>query len=815
MFRFHGFTLRANEAVNLAIAQAGLLGHTYVGSEHLLLGLLLEGSGAAWAALEQRGVRTQPMLELLVQTVGKGVPTRLAPADFTPRCRKILEQALAEARSAGSPSVGTEHILLALLRERDCYALRFLGQAARQLGMEPAQLTRQLGESLPPEGSGPARSPARRKDPPRQALLGRYGQDLTQKARQGKLDPVLGREKEIDRVVRILSRRSKNNPCLIGEAGVGKTGVAEGLAQRLAAGQVPPCLAGKRLVSLDLVSMLAGTKYRGEFEERVKAVMEEVTACGDVILFVDEIHTIIGAGAAEGAIDAANILKPQLSRGEIQLLGATTIREYRRFIEKDAALERRFQSVQIEEPDEEQSLVILRGLRGRYEEHHDLSISDEALRQAVALSVRYLPDRCLPDKALDLLDEAAAKVRMRKAEPSPQLLRQESRLRELREQKTAAIQNQDFEAAAALRDQERRAQEEWELGREQWRRKLSTTRGQVTGEDVAQVVAESTGIPVSALTRSEAQRLLELEEELHRQVVGQDAAVSAVARAIRRARAGLSDPTRPAAAVLFLGPTGVGKTALCKALAQSLFGSPDAMIRLDMSEYMEKHAVSRMIGSPPGYVGYEEGGQLTDQVRRRPYSVILLDEIEKAHPDVFHLLLQILEDGTLQDSQGRKANFKNAVIIMTSNIGAEAFYGQGALGFAAAGDGQDADFQRAEQHSRQELKRLFHPELLGRIDEVVVFRKLTQPQVRQICDQLLEEVCRRAQSRGIRLECTDAAREELCRRGCRSRYGARALKRTIQQWVEDPAARLLLDGTAGPNATLTCDFDGQLTCTLS
>ena len=812
MFRFNGFTLRANEAVNLAIAQASLLGHTYVGSEHLLLGLLLEGSGAAWAALDQRGVRTQAVLELLVKTVGKGVQTRLTPADFTPRCRKILEQALAEARTGGAASVGTEHILLALLRERDCYALRFLGE----LGVEAGPLSRQLGESLPLEGGGPARTATRRRDASRPALLARYGQDLTQKARQGKLDPVLGREKEIDRVVRILSRRSKNNPCLIGEAGVGKTAIAEGLAQRLAAGQVPPSLLGKRLVALDLVSMLAGTKYRGEFEERVKAVMEEVTSCGDVILFVDEIHTIIGAGSAEGAIDAANILKPQLSRGEIQLLGATTSKEYRRFIEKDAALERRFQSVLVEEPDEEQALTILRGLRRRYETHHDLSITDEALRQAVALSVRYLPDRYLPDKALDLLDEAAAKVRMHKADPSPQLLLQESRLRELREQKTAAIQSQDFEAAAALRDQERGAQEEWELAREQWRQSQSAVCGQVTGEDVAQVVSESTGIPVSALTRSEAQRLLELEEELHRQVVGQDAAVSAVARAIRRARAGLSDPNRPAGSFLFLGPTGVGKTALCKALAQSLFGSPDAMIRLDMSEYMEKHAVSRMIGSPPGYVGYEEGGQLTDQVRRRPYSVILLDEIEKAHPDVFHLLLQILEDGTLQDSQGRKANFKNTVIIMTSNIGAEAFYGQGCLGFAAAGEpGQDAAFQRAEQHSRQELKRLFHPELLGRIDEIVVFQKLTQPQVRQICDQLLAQLCQRAQSHGVRLECTDAAREELCRRGYHSRYGARALKRTIQQWVEDPAARLLLDGTAGPNPTLTCDFDGQLTCTLS
>ena len=697
MFRFKGFSPRANDAINLALSQACLLGHTYIGSEHLLLGLLLEGGGPS-AALTQKGVTPDQVLDLLIKTVGRGIQSRLSPTDMTPHCRYILEQSLLESKKDSGRLTEPEHILLAMLREKECYALRFL----MELGVEPLLFYQEYSDTVrgfSREGT-PAQSAAR-KNTARPILLEKFGRDLTEKARCRQLDPVIGREKEIDRVVRILSRRSKNNPCLIGEAGVGKTAIAEGLAQRIAQGRVPKSLQGKRLIALDLVSMVAGTKYRGEFEERVKNMMDEAAAAQDIILFIDEIHNIIGAGAAEGSIDAANILKPQLSRGEIQLMGATTVAEYRRYIEKDSALERRFQSVLVEEPSDEESVQILRGILPRYEQHHGVKITEEAVQAAVRLSRRYLPDRFLPDKAIDLMDEAAAQVSQQvSSRPDPTYQKIDEALHELREQKQAAILRQDFEQAAILRDRQNQTVEQLALLTDQLQKKRGGLRGAVTARDIAQVVSESTGIQVSSLMSrilpqsAQSRQLLGMEQALSRRVVGQQEAVHAVCRAIRRARVGLNDPRRPYASFLFLGPTGVGKTELCKALAEELFGSQDCMIRLDMSEYMEKHSVARMIGSPPGYVGFEEGGQLTDLIRRRPYSVVLLDEVEKAHPDVLNLLLQILEDGSLKDSQGRRASFQNAVIIMTSNIGARYFFERSALGFAqdAAGKG-DAGLQ--------------------------------------------------------------------------------------------------------------------------
>ena len=651
MFRFKGFSPRANDAINLALSQACLLGHTYIGSEHLLLGLLLEGGGPS-AALTQKGVTPDQVLELLIKTVGRGIQSRLSPTDMTPRCRHILEQSLLESKKDSGRLTEPEHILLAMLREKECYALRFL----MELGVEPLLFYQEYSDTVRGfSREGTPGQAAARKNTPRPILLEKFGRDLTEKARCRQLDPVIGREKEIDRVVRILSRRSKNNPCLIGEAGVGKTAIAEGLAQRIAQGRVPKSLQGKRLIALDLVSMVAGTKYRGEFEERVKNMMDEAAAAQDIILFIDEIHNIIGAGAAEGSIDAANILKPQLSRGEIQLMGATTVAEYRRYIEKDSALERRFQSVLVEEPSDEESVQILRGILPRYEQHHGVKITEEAVQAAVRLSRRYLPDRFLPDKAIDLMDEAAAQVSQQvSSRPDPDYQKIDDELHELREQKQAAILRQDFEQAAILRDRQNQTVEQLALLTDQLQKKRGGLRGAVTARDIAQVVSESTGIQVSSLMSrilpqsAQSRQLLGMEQSLSRRVVGQQEAVHAVCRAIRRARVGLNDPRRPYASFLFLGPTGVGKTELCKALAEELFGSQDCMIRLDMSEYMEKHSVARMIGSPPGYVGFEEGGQLTDLIRRRPYSVVLLDGVEKAHPDVLNLLLQIRVDLVVQ-----------------------------------------------------------------------------------------------------------------------------------------------------------------------
>ena len=814
MFRFRGFTLRANDAVNLAVSQASLLGHTYIGSEHLLLGLLLEGSGTACAALLQKGIDPEAVLDLLVKTVGRGIPSKLSLTDMTPRCRRILEQSMVESKKNESELVGTEHILMSMLREKDCYGVRFL----TQLGADPIVLYRELHEPMcfPPERQEESgkHTPPKKKDAPHTMLLDKFGTDLTEKARSKQLDPVIGRDKEIERVIRILCRRSKNNPCLIGEAGVGKTAIAEGLAQRIAEGSVPHSICGKRLIALDLVAMVAGTKYRGEFEERVKNMMEEAANAKDIILFIDELHNIIGAGAAEGSIDAANILKPQLSRGEIQVMGATTVAEYRRYIEKDSALERRFQSVPVEEPDEEAAVRILRGILPNYEQHHGVTISEEAVEAAVRLSRRYLTERFLPDKAIDLMDEAAAKVSQQNfSQPNSEYQRLEEAFRELHEQKEAAILRQNFELAASLRDREAQALEELSLFSERSQRQERRKQPCVTVQDVAQIISEGTGIEVSALMARtlpqsvQTRQLMQLEEHLSQRVIGQPEAVQAVSRAIRRSRVGLNDPNRPYASFLFLGPTGVGKTELCKALAQELFGSDDCMIRLDMSEYMEKHSVSRMIGSPPGYVGFEEGGQLTDLIRRRPYSVVLLDEVEKAHPDVLNLLLQILEDGYLKDAQGRKASFRNAVIIMTSNLGARYFFERGVLGFEQADrDKAHTSSQKISAQVMEELRRHFSPEFLNRIDETILFGKLGPEELEKICQNLLSQFSLRIGALDLRLDCTPAARRELCAQGYSPRYGARPLRRTVQRLIEDPAAQMILRGELYPDSTLVCDY---------
>lgn len=816
MFRFRGFTLRANDAVNLAVSQACLLGHTYIGSEHLLLGLLLEGGGAACSALTQRGITPEAVLDLLIKTVGRGIQSRLSPSDMTPLCRHILEQSILESKKCENEMVGTEHILLAMLKEKDCYGVRFL----IQLGVDPIVLHRELSEAMTFFGgvsdNDGHRSIPRKKEASRTVLLEKFGRDLTEKARKKQLDPVIGREHEIERVVRILSRRSKNNPCLIGEAGVGKTAIAEGLAQRIADGKVPHQLLSKRLIALDLVSMVAGTKYRGEFEERVKNLMDEAANAKDIILFIDEIHNIIGAGAAEGSIDAANILKPQLSRGEIQLMGATTVAEYRRYIEKDSALERRFQSVLVEEPSEEEAVQILRGILPRYEQHHSVTISEEAIHAAVRLSRRYLSDRFLPDKAIDLMDEAAAKVSQQDfSKPNLEYQRLNDTVHELHEQKEAAILRQNFEQAAALRDKEAQALDRLTLFSERMQRQEHRQKPVVTAQDIAQIISENTGIEVSSLMArtlpksAQSRQLMQLEDALSKRVIGQPEAVRAVSRAIRRSRVGLNDPRRPCASFLFLGPTGVGKTELCKALAEELFGSDDCMIRLDMSEYMEKHSVSRMIGSPPGYVGFEEGGQLTDMIRRKPYSVVLLDEVEKAHPDVLNLLLQILEDGFLKDSQGRKASFQNAVIIMTSNIGARYFFEKGVLGFdpeTLNGKNAAKPSSKTSEQVMDELRRHFSPEFLNRIDETILFYKLGEQELDQICQNLLSQLSQRIGALEVHLDCTPAARKELCAKGYSPKYGARPLRRAVQKLIEDPAAEMILSGKLYPDSTLVCDY---------
>ncbi len=798
MFRFGNFTPKANTAINLAIQISGELGHTYVGSEHLLWGLAGEGSGVAYCALQAKNISAGQLSTLLVQNIGRGSPVALSPKDFTPRGRRILERAAEDAKRSGCALAGTEHILLALLAERESYALKFL----TEMGVSEKELSRIVSDALGGEAMqyGERRPGRTAGKSPRTQTLDKYSKDLTELAAAGKIDPVIGREQELDRVMRILCRRTKNNPCLIGEAGVGKTAVAEALACRIAAGDVPDGLLGKRLVSLDLTSMVAGTKYRGDFEDRVKAVLAEVAAAGNVILFIDELHNIVGVGAAEGAIDASNILKPPLSRGELQLIGATTLDEYRRYIEKDSALERRFQSVMVEEPSEEYAIEILTGLRDKYERHHHIQITDEAIQAAVRLSARYVNDRLLPDKAIDLLDEAASKVRLEAFSSPRQQLELRERLRELAEQKTAAVSRQDFERAASLRDQELALMEQIAgydaLGE-------SGEYPSLTADDVAEVVTVATGIDVKKLDEEMSRQLIGLEQELHRSIVGQEEAVSTVANAVRRGRVGLGDPGRPIGSFIFLGPTGVGKTELSRALAQQLFGTEKALIRLDMSEYMEKHSVSRLIGPPPGYVGYDEGGQLTEQVRRRPYCVLLFDEMEKAHPDVFNLLLQILEDGVLTDSTGRKVSFKNTLIIMTSNIGAKYITDKKPLGF---GDGAVEEKNRREnirRHVLGELKNSFRPEFINRVDQIVVFDTLNQADLRQIAEKQLQELTQRGRELGSELEYDESIFAELLAGEETKLYGARPIKRAIRRLIEEPLADASLRGTL-PQGPVRC-----------
>ena len=791
------FTPRAEEALRLSQEAAEEMGHGYVGSEHLLLGLIREEEGIAHRVLSEYGVTDEMVCDVLQRSVGKGLSGTAPSQGLTPRAKSVVELAVSEAARMGSSYIGTEHLLMGILREGGNMALRIL----RTMGVDPKKMYSSIVQKLndTPHTVTSGASTANRESDKKNKTLAEFTRDLTEAARAGKLDPVIGREKEIQRVIQILSRRTKNNPVLIGEPGVGKTTIAEGLAERIASGDVPEELLDKKLLSLDLSGMVAGTKYRGEFEERIKNTLAEVKKAGNVILFIDELHTIVGAGSAEGAVDAANIIKPALGRGEIRVIGATTLNEYRKYIEKDAALERRFQPVTVGEPTPEATLEILKGLRDKYEAHHKLTITDEALEAAVQLSKRYIGDRFLPDKAIDLMDEAASQVRMTAEASSPDLKALEEKITALHREKTEAVAAQDFEKAAQLRDIEKNYQEQVEIERDNWRKQLAQNRGNVTADDVAKVVAGWTGIPVTRLTEDESMRLLKLEEKLHQRVVGQDEAVNAVAKAIRRSRVGLKDPKRPIGSFLFLGPTGVGKTELCKTLAEAMFGDENAMVRIDMSEYMEKHTVSRLVGSPPGYVGHEEGGQLTEKVRRKPYSVVLFDEIEKAHEDVWNILLQILEDGIVTDSQGRKVDFKNTIIVMTSNVGAKNITADAArLGFDGSEKGEkeseEVRFDRIRDAVMADLKRTFRPEFLNRIDEIIVFRQLTEDNIRQIARRMLDVTGARMAQQGITLAADDDAVAELARDGFDPQYGARPLRRAIQSMVEDAVAEKMLEG---------------------
>lgn len=815
MYQFKGFTQKANEAINLAMECASELGHTYVGTEHLLFGLLKEGTGVAAVILQDNGIDEEELRDKIVASAGQGSKTVLTPDDLTPRTKRVMQMAMVMSSRLGNNYVGTEHLLLAILSESDSYAVHFLNDMGINLNSVASSLENSMqggssfGEterSVSGKGKGGSTK-----------TLDKFGRDLTKAAKSGEIDPVIGRSKEIERVIQILSRRTKNNPVLIGEPGVGKTAVAEGLALKISKGEVPEILKDKRVVALDLTGMIAGAKYRGDFEERIKSVIDEVKNAKNVILFIDELHTIVGAGQAEGSADAANILKPSLARGDFQVIGATTIEEYRKYIEKDAALERRFQPVTVGEPTNEEAVEILKGLRDRYEAHHKVKISDEAIEAAVTLSSRYIADRYLPDKAIDLIDESASKVRLQSLTYPPDLKSMEDTIKNIEKEKASAVNEQDFERAASLRDEEKEQQQKLEEMKKRWQEKSSGNSGEVTAQDIAKIVSDWTGIPVVQLTQEESQRLLNMEKILHARVVGQEEAVKAVARAIRRGRVGLKDPKRPVGSFIFLGPTGVGKTELCKALAQAMFGDENAMLRLDMSEYMEKHTVSKLIGSPPGYVGFDEGGQLTEKVRRKPYSVVLFDEIEKAHPDVFNMLLQILEDGRLTDSQGRTVDFKNTVIIMTSNVGARLIVdkGQDALGFKSA----DSEAQTTEKSHEKikeavmgELKKLFRPEFLNRVDDIIVFDKLNAEEIKEIAGKMLDGLKTRVKAMHLDIEFTDGAVSEIAKEGFDDTYGARPLRRAIQSKIEDALSEKLLEGGIPENSKVCCDFrDGKFT----
>ena len=809
------YTPQAKEALSLAVGMAESLNHGYVGTEHLLIGLLQEGTGVAARVLEENGVEESKVVELVSQLISPNTSVQMAEnAAYTPRARRVIENSYREAVRFKAAQIGTEHILIAILREGDCVASRLLNTMGISVQKLYIDLLAAMGEDAPSIKDEMQRGNSGKRGSSTPALDS-YSRNLTQMALDGKLDPVIGREHEIQRVIQILSRRTKNNPCLIGEPGVGKTAVVEGLAQRIAAGDVPDTIADKRVMTLDLSGMVAGSKYRGEFEERIKKVIAEVVEAKDVLLFIDEIHTIIGAGGAEGALDASNILKPSLARGELQLIGATTINEYRKYIEKDSALERRFQPVTVDEPSEEESIAILKGLRSRYEEHHRVEITDDALEAAVKLSSRYINDRFLPDKAIDLIDEAASKVRLSNYTKPSKIKDYEAQIDDLEEEKESAIRDEAYEKAGDIKKKQEKLKEKIRLTLEKWEKEKETRKLVVGENEVADVVAGWTKIPVKKLAQDESERLKNLEGILHERVVGQEEAVTAVSKAIRRGRIGLKDPKRPIGSFLFLGPTGVGKTELSKALAEAMFGTESSLIRVDMSEYMEKHSVSKMIGSPPGYVGYEEGGQLSEKVRRNPYSVILFDEIEKAHPDVFNILLQVLDDGHITDAQGRKIDFKNTIIIMTSNAGAENIIAPKRLGFGVATDAK-ADHEFMKGRVMEEVKRLFKPEFLNRIDEIIVFHQLTKEHMKGIADIMLRGIEKRSKEQlGITLTVNEAAKDLLIDKGYDDKYGARPLRRTIQSLLEDKMAEEILDGKLkkGVNVEVDCE-EGKLTFTV-
>lgn len=801
MFKFTGFTEKANKSLNAAVKAAEDLGHTYIGSEHILLGLLSDTSTVAGAVLAAHNITYADIEEELKRSIGVGVPTELQPDDFTPRSKNILETSVAFARQMGQQLVGTEHVLLAIAREGSCSATLLLSRA----GVSMQDIVNDVSKALM---GGTANAGTDNKDGGKEneSMLSQFGRDLTKLAKDGKIDPVIGRQKEIERVIQILSRRTKNNPCLIGEPGVGKTAIAEGLALKIVSGEVPELLKDKKIYSLDLTGMVAGTKYRGDFEERIKKVIDEVKNAKDVILFIDEVHTLIGAGSAEGAADAANILKPSLARGELQIIGATTIEEYRKHIEKDAALERRFQPVMVDEPSQEEAIEILKGIKDKYEAHHKVKITDEAIESAVKLSTRYIGDRYLPDKAIDLIDEAASRVRLRSYTAPSDLKELEDKKKSVEAEKLSAVNAQEFERAAALRDEERKLDKEIKGKKENWHDMAGKSHDEVTPADIADIVSSWTGVPVTQLSTEESDRLLHMEDELHRRIVGQDEAVEAVSRAIRRGRVGLKDPKKPIGSFIFLGPTGVGKTELCKALAAAMFGDENAMIRLDMSEYMEKHTVSRLIGSPPGYVGYDEGGQLTEKVRRKPYSVVLFDEIEKAHPDVFNMLLQILDDGVLTDGQGRRVDFKNCIIIMTSNVGAKLIsQKQKAFGFAAGAKELEQNEKEIKDAVMGELRNTFRPEFLNRVDDIIVFQRLTKENIKEIASRLLAVLQKRVEDMGIEVTFSDEAVSKIADAGFDDVYGARPLKRAIQSRIEDALSEEMLKGNVKKGGKYICN----------
>ncbi|KKE78601.1 MULTISPECIES: ATP-dependent protease ATP-binding subunit ClpC [Bacillaceae] len=786
---FGRFTERAQKVLALSQEEAVRLGHNNIGTEHILLGLVREGDGIAAKALQSLGLEISQIQEEVEKLIGVGKQP-MQSIHYTPRAKKVVELSQDEARKLGHSYVGTEHILLGLIREGEGVAARVLNNLGVSLNKARQQVLQLLGSNESQagrQGRGGQQSSANT------PTLDSLARDLTQSARDGKIDPVIGRAKEIERVIQVLSRRTKNNPVLIGEPGVGKTAVAEGLAQQIIDNEVPETLSDKRVMTLDMGTVVAGTKYRGEFEDRLKKVMEEIRQAGNIILFIDELHTLIGAGGAEGAIDASNILKPSLARGELQCIGATTLDEYRKYIEKDAALERRFQPIQVDQPSVEETIQILGGLRDRYEAHHRVTITDDAIEAAATLSDRYITDRFLPDKAIDLIDEAGSKVRLRSYTIPPNLKELEHKLEEVRKEKDAAVQSQEFEKAASLRDSEQRYREELEQTKKEWKEKQGQMDSKVTIDDIASVVSSWTGVPVSKLTKDESDRLLNMEETLHKRVIGQEEAVVAISKAIRRARAGLKDPKRPIGSFIFLGPTGVGKTELARALAEVMFADEDAMIRIDMSEYMERHATARLVGSPPGYVGYEEGGQLTEKVRRKPYSVVLLDEIEKAHPEVFNILLQVLEDGRLTDSKGRLVDFRNTIIIMTSNVGASELRRNKYVGFAMEDDNQE--YKDMKSKVMNELKKAFRPEFLNRIDETIVFHSLERKHMKDIVTLMVKQLHDRLYEQEIDLSLTDKAIEKIASEGFDPEYGARPLRRSIQKNIEDLLSEEMLKGT--------------------